>query len=81
MTNSDCKIVNVIQNSIQNTLSIKTKKSTAGGTSDARFFGQYKVPTVEFGVINDTIHSIDERTTVEEVEGLQGIFASVINDF
>ncbi|MCK5293038.1 MAG: M20/M25/M40 family metallo-hydrolase, partial [Arcobacteraceae bacterium] len=58
-----------------------TKYSTAGGTSDARFFGQFKIDTVEFGVINDTIHSVNERTTVKEVENLTKIFTNIIKNY
>ena len=70
VTDSKTTVVKNIQKSIKNILNIDTKLSTAGGTSDARFFGQFKIATVEFGVINDTIHAIDERTSVKEVENL-----------
>ncbi|MEA1915784.1 MAG: succinyl-diaminopimelate desuccinylase [Campylobacterota bacterium] len=81
MTNKDSKIIQKIDQSIQRVCSVKTKHSTAGGTSDARFFGQFGVQTVEFGVINDTIHAVDERTTVEEVEKLKDVFVHLIRNF
>jgi succinyl-diaminopimelate desuccinylase len=81
MTNSDTKIVQNIRDSIKKILNIDTKNSTAGGTSDARFFGQLKIDTIEFGVINDTIHSIDERTTVKEVENLTLVFTDLIQNY
>jgi succinyl-diaminopimelate desuccinylase len=78
ITDANTKVVKALQKSIQNICGINTKLSTAGGTSDARFFGQFRIPTVEFGVINDTIHAIDERTTVEEVEKLTFVFQDLI---
>ena len=81
MTNQDSKIVRNITKSIVKNLNIQPQYSTAGGTSDARFFGQYKIDTVEFGVINDTIHSINERTTIDEVEKLTEIFIDLIQEF
>lgn len=78
ITDSNTKVVKALQKSIKNVCDIDTKLSTAGGTSDARFFGQFKIPTVEFGVKNDTIHAIDERTTVEEVEKLTEVFKDII---
>jgi succinyl-diaminopimelate desuccinylase len=81
MTNQDSKIVKNITKSIVKNLNIQPQYSTAGGTSDARFFGQYKIDTVEFGVINDTIHSINERTTIDEVEKLTRIFIDLIQEF
>ena len=81
VTDANTQVVKNIQNSIKNICNMETKLSTAGGTSDARFFGQFKIPTVEFGVINDTIHAIDERTTVKEVETLCSVFVDLINSW
>lgn len=81
VTDANTQVVQIIQKSIKNICQIDTKLSTAGGTSDARFFGQFKIPTVEFGVINDTIHAIDERTTVEEVEKLSEVFEDIIQNW
>jgi len=81
VTDSNTKVVKNIQKSIKNIVKLDTKLSTAGGTSDARFFGQFKIDTVEFGVINDTIHAIDERTTVKEVEDLTVVFIDIINNW
>jgi len=81
MTNPDSKIVKLLVKSIKDTTSVDTKLSTAGGTSDARFFGEYGVETVEFGVINDTIHAPNERTSIEEVESLYRVFKELIKEF
>ena len=81
MTNPDSKVVKLMQDSIQKICSISPKLSTAGGTSDARFFGEYGVDTVEFGVINDTIHAPNERTSIKEVKSLYEIFKNVIKEF
>ena len=81
MTDKNSKIVKKITNSIKNILQIDTKHSTAGGTSDARFFGQFKIDTVEFGVVNDTIHSIDERTSIDELIKLTEVFIDIIKSY
>ena len=81
MTNSNSKIIKIISQVIEDVTTIKPKHSTAGGTSDARFFGQFDIDTVEFGVINDTIHSVNERTTIKEVQNLTTIFQKLINRF
>jgi len=81
MTDANTKVVQKMRSSIKNILDIDTKNSTAGGTSDARFFGQFKIDTIEFGVINDTIHSVGERTTVKEVENLSKIFVDIIKSY
>ncbi len=77
-TNTDTKVVKNIDKAIENTTGIKPKHSTAGGTSDARFVAQYGIDVIEFGVKNDTIHSVNERTTPEEVDGLYRVFKKLI---
>ena len=81
VTNKESKVVKAMENSIKDILGVTTKHSTAGGTSDARYFGAFGIEAIEFGVINDTIHSIGERTTVKEVEGLADVFEDLIKKF
>ena len=81
VTNNSSKIVTSLQTSIKNIVGIDTSLSTAGGTSDARFFGEFGIDTVEFGVINDTIHSINERTTIKQVQDLTKVFQDLIKGF
>ncbi|RXK14531.1 succinyl-diaminopimelate desuccinylase [Halarcobacter mediterraneus] len=81
VTNKESKVVKAMENSIEKVLNIKTKHSTAGGTSDARYFGAFGIEAIEFGVINDTIHSVGERTTVKEVEDLTKVYMDLIKNF
>ena len=77
-TDPNTKIVKKIDEAIEAVTGVQTKHSTAGGTSDARFIAAFGVPVVEFGVKNDTIHSVNERTSVAEVEGLYRVFSHLI---
>ena len=81
MTTPDSKVVKLLQSSIKDVCKIETNLSTAGGTSDARFFGAFGVDTIEFGVINDTIHAPNERTTINEVKALNSVFNRVLKEF
>ena len=47
--------------------------STSGGTSDARFIKTY-CPVVELGLVGQTMHAIDERAAIDEIEALQRIY-------
>ena len=78
VTSSDTKIVKDIDHAIKEITGISTKYSTAGGTSDARYIAPYGVEVIEFGVKNDTIHSINERTSIQEVEDLYRVFKRLI---
>ncbi|MDH4943608.1 succinyl-diaminopimelate desuccinylase [Sulfurimonas sp. C5] len=77
-TDTNTKIVQKIDEAIKKVTNIKPKHSTAGGTSDARFISAFGVDVVEFGVKNDTIHSVNERTSKKEVEELCQVFKTLI---
>lgn len=81
VTNQNSKVVKNLQKIIKEVLGINTKLSTAGGTSDARFFGEYKINTVEFGVVNDKIHAANERCEFSQVVLLEEIFTKIIKEF
>lgn len=51
--------------------------TTGGGTSDARFIKDH-CPVVEFGLVNQTIHQVDERVAVADLETLTRIYARFI---
>jgi succinyl-diaminopimelate desuccinylase len=51
--------------------------STSGGTSDARFIRSH-CPVVEFGLVGKTIHQVDERVPVAEIEALKRVYARVL---
>ena len=81
LTDPDTAVVKAIDKAIRNVCGITPGHSTAGGTSDARFLAEYGVQTVEFGVINDTIHAPNERTTVDEVKNLYRVFCETIKNY
>jgi succinyl-diaminopimelate desuccinylase len=54
--------------------------STSGGTSDARFIAKYG-PVVEFGLVGKTMHQIDERVPVTDIDGLTAIYARILDAY
>lgn len=56
------------------------KLSTSGGTSDARFIKDY-CPVVEFGLVNRTIHQVDECVPLNDLERLTEIYRRFICGF
>ncbi len=52
--------------------------STTGGTSDARFIRRI-CPVVEFGGVGQTMHKIDERMAVADIEGLARIYRRILD--
>jgi succinyl-diaminopimelate desuccinylase len=58
----------------------KPELSTSGGTSDARFIASY-CPVIEFGLVGQTMHQIDERTPVSDLENLTKIYRGVLERY
>ncbi len=54
--------------------------STTGGTSDARFIKDH-CPVVEFGLINQTAHKVDEFSRVADIQRLADIYTRVLEDY
>ena len=54
--------------------------STGGGTSDARFVKDL-CPVVEFGLVGDTLHQVDERVPLADLERLTAIYYRFIELF
>jgi succinyl-diaminopimelate desuccinylase len=58
----------------------KPELSTSGGTSDARFISRY-CPVIEFGLVGQTMHQINERTPVSDLEKLTKIYRGVLDRY
>ena len=55
-------------------LGVQPKLSTGGGTSDGRFIAPMGAQVIEFGVVNATIHKIDECVRVADIERLERVY-------
>jgi succinyl-diaminopimelate desuccinylase len=58
----------------------KPELSTSGGTSDARFISSY-CPVIEFGLVGQTMHQVDERTPVSDLERLTRIYRGILDRY
>ena len=58
----------------------KPELSTSGGTSDARFISSY-CPVIEFGLVGQTMHQVDERVAVSDLEKLTKIYRGVLERY
>jgi succinyl-diaminopimelate desuccinylase len=55
-------------------LKITPKLSTGGGTSDGRFIAPMGAQVIELGVVNSSIHKVNECVRVEDIEALRRIY-------
>jgi succinyl-diaminopimelate desuccinylase len=58
----------------------KPDLSTTGGTSDARFIASH-CPVIEFGLVGQTMHQIDERASVADMEKLTNIYRGILDRY
>ena len=77
LTRSDA-VVAPLAAAIRDVTGIAPELSTSGGTSDARFF-KGVCPVVEFGLVGDTMHQVDERAPVADVLALTRIYRGFLD--
>jgi len=58
----------------------KPELSTTGGTSDARFIASH-CPVIEFGLVGQTMHQVDERAAVADIEKLTKIYRGILERY
>ncbi|MGB5863220.1 MAG: succinyl-diaminopimelate desuccinylase [Sulfitobacter sp.] len=54
--------------------------STTGGTSDARFVKSH-CPVVEFGLVGQSMHQVDEHVRVDHIHELKAIYTRILQDY
>jgi len=67
----------MIAAAIETETGIDPERSTAGGTSDARFLKDL-CPVIEFGLVNATMHKTDEAVAIADLETLSRIYARIV---
>ncbi|MDQ0392554.1 succinyl-diaminopimelate desuccinylase [Labrys monachus] len=72
--------VDAIVRSIEAETGRRPALSTSGGTSDARFIKDV-CPVVEFGLVGKTMHQVDERVAIIELESLARIYQRLLEQY
>ncbi|MBB4096950.1 succinyl-diaminopimelate desuccinylase [Sphingomonas kyeonggiensis] len=67
----------LISGAIRDRLGVETELSTTGGTSDARFLSKL-CPVVEFGLLNATMHKLDEAVALPDLVALTDVYAEIL---
>ena len=73
-------LIEVMQQAVRDEVGLTPELSTGGGTSDARFIKDY-CPVAEFGLVNETIHKVNERVPVDDLWRLKRIYRRMIDLF
>ena len=74
------KTIYMARNIIKKVTKITPVFSTTGGTSDARFIRKIS-PCLEFGLVNKTMHKIDECVSLKDLKNLTKIYQNILEDY
>jgi len=72
--------VELVSGAIAEVTGRQPELSTTGGTSDARFIKDY-CPVVEFGLVNATMHKINENVATDDLVALAAIYRRVLDRY
>ncbi|KXO85974.1 succinyl-diaminopimelate desuccinylase [Acinetobacter venetianus] len=72
------ELVNAATTAIKNVVNVDAELSTSGGTSDGRFIAPTGAQVLELGVLNATIHQINEHVNVDDLDPLAEIYEQIL---
>ena len=70
----------LVAHAVEAETGVRPVLSTTGGTSDARFVKDH-CPVVEFGLVGQTMHQVDERVEVAQIHQLKAIYGRILRDY
>jgi len=74
------RLSDVIAGAIKKVTGKAVELSTSGGTSDARFIKNH-CPVAEFGLVNKTMHKVDESVHLDDLAQLTKIYRELLTTF
>ena len=69
---------NAVSAAVQAVTGVQPVLSTSGGTSDGRFIAPMGAQVVELGVINASIHKVNESVRLEDIDTLHALYLSTL---
>ncbi|MBQ0717308.1 MAG: succinyl-diaminopimelate desuccinylase [Sulfitobacter litoralis] len=70
----------LVSKAVQAETGVTPELSTSGGTSDARFM-KHHCPVVEFGLVGQSMHEVDENVEVAQIHQLKSIYTRILKDY
>lgn len=74
------KLVSSVKSAIQELTGLDPVLSTGGGTSDGRFIAPLGTEVIELGPCNESVHQIDERVNIADLDMLTEIYERVLTN-
>ncbi|MBY0271844.1 MAG: succinyl-diaminopimelate desuccinylase [Alphaproteobacteria bacterium] len=76
----DNEKIHRVQKAIEKVTGALPALSTTGGTTDGRFISAY-CPVIECGLLEKTMHQVDEHVSLKDIHRLKDIYLSILQDF
>jgi succinyl-diaminopimelate desuccinylase len=76
----DQELIDAFAGAVSSVTGKRPQLSTSGGTSDARFIKDY-CPVLEFGLVGQTMHMVDERVALADLETLTRVYQQFLCDW
>ncbi len=73
-------LVALVAGAVREVTGVEPELSTTGGTSDARFISRY-CPVLEFGLVGETMHKVDEKSAVADLKSLARVYETVLDRY
>jgi succinyl-diaminopimelate desuccinylase len=74
------ELSDLVSRAVEAETGVTPELSTTGGTSDARFVKDH-CPVVEFGLVGQTMHQVDERVEIAQIHQLKAIYSRILRDY
>jgi succinyl-diaminopimelate desuccinylase len=68
----------LVAEAVRSVTGLTPELSTSGGTSDARFIKDYS-KVAEFGLVGLTMHKVDERASIADIEALTEVYRRILD--
>ena len=75
---ASARLIDAVRESVREAQSFEPEASTGGGTSDGRFVARLGTEIVELGPVNATIHSVDERVDIRDLDLLVQMYEGIL---
>jgi succinyl-diaminopimelate desuccinylase len=70
----------LVAGAVRDVAGIDPELSTTGGTSDARFIRSY-CPVLEFGLVGESMHKVDEKSGIDDLRTLARVYETVLDRY
>ncbi len=74
------QLSDLVAGAVKDITGVETELSTTGGTSDARFIRNY-CPVLEFGLVGESMHKVDEKTAIADLKTLARVYETVLDRY